>query len=72
MDNYTKASVEPSLVQMVMFLDSAEVGLAFLEPGWLMRPLSWGLGVAMGRWGGWLLGYRSSYEEYYDGKIKRT
>jgi hypothetical protein len=51
-----------------MFLDSAEVSLAFpWGPGWLMRAASYSMGVVVGRWfGGYVLGYKSSYPEYWD------
>jgi hypothetical protein len=36
-------------------------------PGWLMRGVSYAFGVVVGRWfGGYVLGYRSSYAEYWD------
>ncbi|KAF2720729.1 hypothetical protein K431DRAFT_225703 [Polychaeton citri CBS 116435] len=57
--------VAPSLPQLLLFLDSAEVSLAFPGPGWIARPLSYAFGVVVGRWLGWLLGYRASYPEYY-------
>jgi hypothetical protein len=38
-----------------------------------MRWLSWGLGVVMGRWyGGWWLGLKSNYGEYFDEKMAKT
>ena len=60
--------VEPSLPQLLLFLDSAEVSLAFSwGPDWAMQWASWGLGVVVGRWlGQYVLGYRASYPEYYD------
>ena len=40
----------------------------------VMRFLSWGLGVVVGRWfGQYVLGMKSSYPEYYDEKmVKRA
>lgn len=48
-------------------LDAAEVSLAFpWGPDWLMRGVSWGMGVVVGRWiGGYVFGYKASYPEYY-------
>ena len=56
----------PSLPQLLIFLDSAETSLAFPGPGWIAKPASWVFGVVVGRWiGGYLLGYKASYEEYW-------
>ena len=36
-------------------------------PDWLMRTVSHAFGVVAGRWyGGYVLGYRSSYPEYWE------
>ena len=73
LDDCDKQKVEPSLPQLLLFVHSAEVSVAFPGPGPLMRWLSWGLGVVVGRWyGGWWLGLKSSYEEYFDEKMVRT
>ncbi len=59
--------------QLLLFLDSAEVSIAMPGPAPLMRWLSWGLGVVMGRWyGGWWLGLKSNYGEYFDEKMAKT
>ena len=49
-------------------LDSAEISLAFpFGPPWLMQFLSYWMGVVVGRWfGGYVLGYRASYPEYWN------
>lgn len=65
-DCYTQ-DVSPSLPQILLMLDSAEISMAFPGPRWLAHPLSWAFGVIVGRWiGRYLLGYRSSYPEYWD------
>ena len=53
-------------------LDDAEMSLAFpFGPGWLMRALSYSMGVVVGRWfGGYVLGYRASYHEYWDESLE--
>lgn len=59
--------VGPSLPQLLIMLDSAEVSLAFPGPAWLMRVLSYSMGVVVGRWfGGYVLGYKASYPEYWN------
>lgn len=73
LDDCDKQNVAPSIPQLLLFLDAAEVSVAFPGPAPLMRLLSWGLGVVMGRWyGGWWLGLKSSYEEYFDEKMVKT
>lgn len=49
-------------------LDSAEISLAFpWGPDWLMRAVSYSMGVVVGRWyGGHVLGYKASYPEYWN------
>ncbi|KAK6005275.1 hypothetical protein QM012_008054 [Aureobasidium pullulans] len=74
LDDCTRQNVSPSLPQLLLFLDSAEVSLAWdIGPRWLMHYLSWGLGVVVGRWiGGGLLGYKASYPEYYNPDLDET
>jgi hypothetical protein len=68
LDDCYLQDVEPSLPQLLLMLDSAEVSMAFpWGPDWLMRSVSYAFGVVIGRWfGGYVLGYRSSYMEYWD------
>jgi hypothetical protein len=68
LDDCYMQDVEPSLPQLLMMLDSAEVSMAFAwGPDWLMRSVSYAFGVVVGRWyGGYVLGYKSSYPEYWD------
>jgi hypothetical protein len=68
--------VSPSLPQLLLMLDNAEISLAFpWGPDWLMRAVSYSMGVVVGRWfGGYVLGYKASYPEYWnesDGKKGR-
>ena len=58
----------------MLFLDSAEVDLAWdVGPTWLMQYMSYALSVVVGRWiGGGLLGYKSSYLEYYNPELNET
>jgi len=54
----------------LLFLDYAQISLAFPGPALLMRWLSWGMGVVIGRWWGqYVLGLKVSYPEYYDEKM---
>lgn len=71
LDDCRIQKVSPSLPQLLLLLDSAEVSLAIPGlPGFLMRPLTYGAGVLFGRWlGGYVLGYKASYPEYYDPSI---
>lgn len=69
LDDCESQSVAPSLPQLLLFLHSAEVSLAFAwGPAWVMRWVSYTLGLVVGKGvGECLLGYRGSYVEYYDG-----
>lgn len=52
----------PSLPQVLIFLDSAEVSLALPGPVTVAHPLSYAFDVVVGRWyGGYVLGYKASY-----------
>lgn len=72
LDDCKQARTPPSLFQLLVFLHSADTPLAV--------PLPWeGLGKVASRvlltvaalWGKWVLGYRTSYPEYYEeGKSK--
>jgi hypothetical protein len=73
LDDCQMQRVEPSLPQLLLFLDAAEVSLALPGPQWIMRWVSWGLGVVVGRWigGGWF-GYKGCYGEWFEeGMVKR-
>lgn len=60
---------QPALPQLLLQLDSAEVSLALPGPAWLAHPISYAVGVVVGRWyGGYVCGYKASYPEYYCGK----
>jgi len=72
LDDCEKQNVAPSLPQLLLFLDSAEVSLAFPGPQILVHWASYALGVVVGRWiGGYVLGYKASYEEYYDPNLAK-
>lgn len=63
----------PSLPQLLLQLDSAEVSLALPGPIWLAHLLSYALGVVIGRWyGGYVLRYSACYPEYYDEDTENT
>ena len=72
LDDCDKAKCPPSLPQLLMFLDAAEVSLALPGPTFLSHPASWLLGVIGGRWLGWALGYKSTYREYYNPDIRKN
>lgn len=60
--------VSPSLPQLLLMMDSVEGSVAFgWGPDWLMRAVTYAMGVVIGRWwGGYVLGYKASYPEYWD------
>ncbi|KAF2152401.1 hypothetical protein K461DRAFT_146181 [Myriangium duriaei CBS 260.36] len=67
LDDCHSQKVAPSLPQLLLMLHDAEISLAFPGPAWLMRWVSWGFGLVIGKGvGQYLLGYRSTYPEYYD------
>lgn len=68
LDDCYLQNVSPSLPQLLLMLDSAEISIAFPGPAFLARPASFMFGVVFGRWLGTLLGYKSSYSEYWNGK----
>lgn len=69
LDDCWAQGVAPSLPQLLIQLDSAEISLALPGPAWLSHPLSYVMGVVIGRWyGGYVLGYKADYPEYFDDK----
>jgi len=56
--------------QLLLMIDSVEASIAFpWGPDWLMRAVTYTMGVVIGRWwGGYVLGYKSTYPEYWDEK----
>jgi len=74
LEDCSRQNTSPSLPQLLLFLDSAEVSLAWdVGPTWLMQYMSYALGVVVGRWiGGGLLGYKASYPEYYNPELNET
>jgi hypothetical protein len=69
LDDCGKQNIPPSLPQLLLFLDYAQISLAFPGPALLMRWLSWGMGIVIGRWWGQYVGLKVSYPEYYDEKM---
>jgi hypothetical protein len=69
-DCYTHKT-PPSLPQLLLFLHSAEVSLAFPGmPGFLSQWLGYGMGLVIGNLiGRYVLGYKDSYPEYFDPKM---
>jgi hypothetical protein len=74
LEDCSRQNTSPSLPQLLLFLDSAAVSLAWdVGPAWLMQYMSYALGVVVGRWiGGGLLGYKASYPEYYSPELNET
>nr|OQO21473.1 hypothetical protein B0A51_08852 [Rachicladosporium sp. CCFEE 5018] len=71
LDDCYLQNVEPSLPQLLLMLQSAEVSLAFPGPAWLMRQVSYAMGVVVGQWyGGWWLGLKSTYPEYWNEELE--
>jgi mannose-6-phosphate isomerase-like protein (cupin superfamily) len=73
LDDCKRAGQAPSVFQLFVFLHSADTPLAVPLPGFpgaemLGVYLSWVLMVAVAWVGRYVLGYRESYPEYYDGK----
>lgn len=70
LDDCYLQNVEPSLPQLLLMLDSAEILLTFpWGPDLLVRSVSYAFGVVIvvGRWyGGYVLGYKSSYPGYWE------
>ncbi|MCJ1253176.1 hypothetical protein MMC24_000985 [Lignoscripta atroalba] len=71
LDDCEKTKTAPSLPQLLLFLDAAEVSLAFPGPKFIAHPASWLFGMVLGRYVGWALGYKASYDEYYDPKMAK-
>ncbi|SMR50978.1 unnamed protein product [Zymoseptoria tritici ST99CH_1E4] len=72
LDDCYVQNLSPSLPQLLLMLDAAEISMAFPGPGWIARPASWVFGVLVGRWLGGLLGCRASYEEYWSEEGRKT
>jgi len=72
LDDCKKAKKEPSFFQLLVFLYSADTPLALPAPTefigrWASRVFL----IVVAGWGRWVLGYKSSYPEYYEeGKSK--
>ncbi len=72
LDDCKKAKEQPSFFQLMVFLHSADTPLALPLPNeWLGRVVSRAFLIVVAGWGRWVLGYKQSYEEYYEeGKFK--
>ncbi|CAH0023745.1 unnamed protein product [Clonostachys rhizophaga] len=71
LDDCKKEGQSPSIFQLFAFLQSADTPLALpIAPRWFGRFLSRALMNAMGYFGRWILGYKSTYDEYYVAKDK--
>jgi mannose-6-phosphate isomerase-like protein (cupin superfamily) len=72
LDDCKTEGCEPSIFQLMVFLHAADTPLAVPLP-WesLGRVASRILLTAVAYWGGWVLGYRQTYAEYYDTKKSR-
>ena len=75
LDDCQLATVAPSLFQLNLFLYRFKCPPALPIPGpkwlkyWYSCFMCWFLGVVVGRW---ILGYRSTYPEYYDPKLRSS
>lgn len=69
LDDCKKVNQEPSLFQLMVFLRSSDTPLGLpVKPKWLALLVSWIFMHTMGLFGRWILGYQSTYEEYYHEK----
>ncbi|KAF7555508.1 hypothetical protein G7Z17_g2144 [Cylindrodendrum hubeiense] len=66
LDDCRKAGQKPSFFQLMVFLQSSDTPLGLpIAPKWLGIAASHLFMHGMGFFGRWILGYRSTYEEYY-------
>lgn len=72
LDDCKQAKLEPSLFQLLVFLESADTPLAIPAPTeFLGKVLSRVFMFVVAGVGKWVLGYKDCYPEYYeDGKSK--
>lgn len=76
LDDCKRSKVAPSVFQLFVFLQSADTPLAVPMPFKALEGvgiwISWVLMIVVAGWGKYGLGYRESYEEYYQegGKTK--
>lgn len=67
LDDCKKAKVEPSIFQLMVFLNSADTIFALPLPWeWLGYYASRVFTGGLALWGEWMLGYKRSYAEYYE------
>ncbi|KAL6246546.1 hypothetical protein RBB50_006784 [Rhinocladiella similis] len=66
LDDCRSANVAPSLFQLLVFLESADTPLALpISESWPGVIASRIFLIAMAFWGRWILGYKTTYAEYY-------
>ena len=72
LDDCYAQNVSPSIPQLLLLSDSVECSIAFnWGPLWLMHAVSYAMGVVVGRWwGGYVLGYKASYPEYWNEELE--
>ncbi|KAJ9637106.1 hypothetical protein H2204_005030 [Knufia peltigerae] len=69
LDDCRSAKVAPSLFQLLVFLHSADTPLALpISETWPGVIASRIFLIVMAFWGRWILGYETTYPEYYSGK----
>ncbi|KEF63717.1 uncharacterized protein A1O9_01695 [Exophiala aquamarina CBS 119918] len=72
LDDCKTAQVAPSLFQLLVFLHSADTPLALpISESWLGIIASRIFLIGMAFWGRWILGYQTTYAEYYQEKKGR-
>jgi len=69
LDDCNKSNAAPSIFQLMVFLHQADTPLALPLPNeWLGLWVSRALLIVVAFWGRWILGYKSTYPEYYQEK----
>ena len=69
LDDCVRAGKTPHPLQMLVFIEAADVSLGLPGPAAVALLASRVLGWVGGRWVGPLLGYKSTYAEYYDAEF---
>jgi len=69
LDDCRKAKMEPSLFQLMVFLHAADTPLALPLPHETLGVLASRVFlIGMAFWGKWILGYQTTYPEYFEAK----
>lgn len=67
LEDCKRSATEPSVFQLMVFLEAADTPLGIPLPWEPLGVLvSRAVTAAMGFWGRWALGYQTSYPEYYE------